>query len=124
MLMKRRTEHRNTHTGTKRNNNQNKKHSFLRGIWHVNPLARRFQMQPILSDDCDRPQDVFTCVTIQFPDPPFNASYAKRRVVTPELVKAFARIYSMPSDAKIFLQSDVQTIMDEIMRVQLFGKYK
>merc|ERR1711935_866330 len=51
-------------------------------------------------------------VTIQFPDPHFKARHAKRRVVTPELVKTLARF--MPIGAMVFLQSDVQSVLDEM----------
>ena len=51
-------------------------------------------------------------VTIQFPDPHFKASHAKRRVVTPELVKTLPEF--MPPGAKVFLQSDVQTVLDDM----------
>mmetsp|Transcript_7433 Transcript_7433/g.18220 ORF Transcript_7433/g.18220 Transcript_7433/m.18220 type:complete len:340 (-) Transcript_7433:253-1272(-) len=54
-------------------------------------------------------------VTIQFPDPHFKARHAKRRVVTPELVKTLARF--MPHGSTVFLQSDVQSVLDE-MRLQ------
>ncbi|VEU44713.1 unnamed protein product [Pseudo-nitzschia multistriata] len=54
-------------------------------------------------------------VTIQFPDPHFKARHAKRRVVTPELVQTLARF--MPEGATVFLQSDVQLVLDE-MRLQ------
>jgi tRNA (guanine-N7-)-methyltransferase len=51
-------------------------------------------------------------VTIQFPDPHFKASHAKRRVVTPELVATLAPF--MPLGAKVFLQSDVQPVLDDM----------
>lgn len=54
-------------------------------------------------------------VTIQFPDPHFKSRHAKRRVVTPELVTTLARF--MPPGATVFLQSDVQSVLDE-MRLQ------
>jgi len=54
-------------------------------------------------------------VTIQFPDPHFKARHAKRRVVTPELVTTLAQF--MPTGATVFLQSDVQSVLDE-MRLQ------
>lgn len=54
-------------------------------------------------------------VTIQFPDPHFKARHSKRRVVTPELVQVLARF--MPTGATIFLQSDIQSVLDE-MRLQ------
>lgn len=51
-------------------------------------------------------------VTIQFPDPHFKARHAKRRVVTPELVSTLAAF--MPPGSKVFLQSDVQVVLDEM----------
>ncbi|CAB9499613.1 tRNA (guanine-N(7)-)-methyltransferase [Seminavis robusta] len=51
-------------------------------------------------------------VTIQFPDPHFKASHAKRRVVTPELVRTLPQF--MPPGGKVFLQSDVQTVLDDM----------
>jgi tRNA (guanine-N7-)-methyltransferase len=54
-------------------------------------------------------------VCIQFPDPHFKAKHAKRRVATPELVETLARF--MPPGATVFLQSDVQPVLDE-MRLQ------
>jgi tRNA (guanine-N7-)-methyltransferase len=51
-------------------------------------------------------------VTIQFPDPHFKSSHAKRRVVTPELVATLAPF--MPPGAKVFLQSDVQPVLDDM----------
>ncbi len=54
-------------------------------------------------------------VTIQFPDPHFKARHAKRRVVTPELVLTLAKF--MPAGAKILLQSDIQSVLDD-MRFQ------
>jgi tRNA (guanine-N7-)-methyltransferase len=57
-------------------------------------------------------QDKLQMATIQYPDPHFKASHAKRRVVTPELVTALAKF--MPTDATVFLQSDVQSVLDEM----------
>lgn len=54
-------------------------------------------------------------VTIQFPDPHFKARHAKRRVVTPELVLCLAKF--MPPSATVFLQSDIQSVLDD-MRFQ------
>lgn len=54
-------------------------------------------------------------VTIQFPDPHFKSRHAKRRVVTQELVTTLARF--MPAGATVFLQSDVQPVLDD-MRLQ------
>jgi len=63
------------------------------------------------TEDHTRRGDV-KMVTIQFPDPHFKARHAKRRVVTPELVKTLARF--MPIGATVFLQSDVQSVLDEM----------
>ena len=62
------------------------------------------------SDSCN-----LQMVTIQFPDPHFKARHSKRRVVTPELVQTLAQF--MPTGATVFLQSDVQSVLDE-MRIQ------
>jgi tRNA (guanine-N7-)-methyltransferase len=51
-------------------------------------------------------------VTIQFPDPHFKSKRAKRRVVTPEVVACLAA--SMPTNGIIFLQSDVQSMLDDM----------
>ena len=51
-------------------------------------------------------------VTIQFPDPHFKAAHAKRRVVTTELVTTLAEF--MPPNSTIFLQSDVQSVLDDM----------
>jgi tRNA (guanine-N7-)-methyltransferase len=57
-------------------------------------------------------QDRLQMTTIQYPDPHFKAQHAKRRVVTPELVSALAKF--MPTDATVFLQSDIQSLLDEM----------
>jgi tRNA (guanine-N7-)-methyltransferase len=51
-------------------------------------------------------------VSIQFPDPHYKSKRAKRRVVTTELVETLAA--NMPVDAIIFLQSDVQSMLDHM----------
>ena len=51
-------------------------------------------------------------VTIQFPDPHFKERHKKRRVVTPELVKTLAQF--MPEGSTVFLQSDIQSVLDEM----------
>ena len=51
-------------------------------------------------------------VAIQFPDPHFKARHAKRRVVTRELIHTLAKF--MPAGATVFLQSDVQPVLDEM----------
>jgi len=53
-------------------------------------------------------------ITIQYPDPHFKKSHAKRRVVTPELVCTLAKYTN--ENAEVLLQSDVQSVLDE-MRV-------
>eukprot|EP00546_Thalassionema_frauenfeldii_P018211 CAMPEP_0178907432 /NCGR_PEP_ID=MMETSP0786-20121207/7370_1 /TAXON_ID=186022 /ORGANISM="Thalassionema frauenfeldii, Strain CCMP 1798" /LENGTH=212 /DNA_ID=CAMNT_0020579235 /DNA_START=341 /DNA_END=979 /DNA_ORIENTATION=+ len=62
------------------------------------------------------------CVTIQFPDPHFKKSHAKRRVVTPQLVETLAMF--MPTRSIVFLQSDIQNVLDD-MRLQFreFNEY-
>lgn len=51
-------------------------------------------------------------VTIQFPDPHFKSHHVKRRVVTTLLVQTLAKF--MPSDAVVFLQSDIQEVLDDM----------
>lgn len=56
--------------------------------------------------------DNLQIVTIQFPDPHFKARHAKRRVVTPELVTCLAKY--MPAGATVYLQSDIQSVLDDM----------
>jgi tRNA (guanine-N7-)-methyltransferase len=63
---------------------------------------------------CPVPYQLLQIVCIQFPDPHFKSRHAKRRVVTPELVQTLARF--MPMGAMVFLQSDVQPVLDEMRR--------
>lgn len=51
-------------------------------------------------------------VTLQFPDPWFKQRHKKRRVVQPELVNALAEY--LPDGAIVFLQSDVESIAEEM----------
>lgn len=51
-------------------------------------------------------------VSIQFPDPHFKKQHAKRRVVKEELVLTLAKF--MPEASKVFLQSDVQPVLDDM----------
>jgi tRNA (guanine-N7-)-methyltransferase len=51
-------------------------------------------------------------VSIQFPDPHFKSAHVKRRVVTPKLVMTLAQF--MPEAAILFLQSDVQSLLDDM----------
>jgi tRNA (guanine-N7-)-methyltransferase len=60
------------------------------------------------------PRQQLQRVSIQFPDPHFKSKRAKRRVVTRELVNILAA--NMPTDGTgiIFLQSDVQSMLDDM----------
>lgn len=51
-------------------------------------------------------------VTIQYPDPHFKSHAKKRRVFTPELIQGLAKF--MPEGSTVFLQSDVQSVADEM----------
>ena len=53
-------------------------------------------------------------VTIQFPDPHFKTQHLKRRVVTKTLVDTIAKY--MPTNGTIILQSDIQTVLDDMRR--------
>mmetsp|Transcript_14567 Transcript_14567/g.20579 ORF Transcript_14567/g.20579 Transcript_14567/m.20579 type:complete len:330 (+) Transcript_14567:78-1067(+) len=61
-------------------------------------------------------------VSIQFPDPHFKTSHAKRRVVTAELIETLAKF--MPESSRIFLQSDIQSVLDDMRsRFREYSKY-
>uniref|UniRef100_A0A7S0PU57 tRNA (guanine(46)-N(7))-methyltransferase n=1 Tax=Asterionellopsis glacialis TaxID=33640 RepID=A0A7S0PU57_9STRA len=61
-------------------------------------------------------------VSIQYPDPHFKASHAKRRVVTAELVETLAKF--TPESSRIFLQSDIQSVLDDMRsRFREYNKY-
>lgn len=51
-------------------------------------------------------------VSIQFPDPHFKASHAKRRVVTPELVTTLAEF--LTAGKEVFIQSDVLDLFNDM----------
>lgn len=53
-----------------------------------------------------------TRVSIQFPDPHFKSQHQKRRVVNRSLIETLARY--MPTDGVVFLQSDVQGVLDDM----------
>lgn len=76
--------------------------------------AEGFETQSVFDLDLQRACNL-QMVCIQFPDPHFKARHAKRRVVTPELVQTLAKF--MSPGATVFLQSDVQSVLDE-MRLQ------
>ncbi len=58
------------------------------------------------------PQNSLKLVLIQFPDPWFKKKHSKRRVVQPELIETLAKY--LPQNSKIFLQSDIQEIAEEM----------
>ncbi len=69
------------------------------------------------NDNCgdNNSTNLLSLVTIQFPDPHFKSHHVKRRVVTSQLVQTICRY--MPPHARVFLQSDVKTVLDD-MRLQ------
>jgi tRNA (guanine-N7-)-methyltransferase len=77
-------------------------------------LARYHQQQDSddVTDSSSSPGLQLQRVSIQFPDPHFKSKRAKRRVVTRELVNTLAA--NMPTDGIIFLQSDVQSMLDDM----------
>ncbi len=66
-------------------------------------------LTPILTS---LPPEVVQRVSIQFPDPWFKKRHQKRRVVQPEVVNALAQY--LPDGAMVFLQSDVQSVAQEM----------
>lgn len=56
---------------------------------------------------------VLSRVSIQFPDPHFKSHHAKRRVVNEKLVNTLAQ-YLVPHTGLVFLQSDVQSVLDNM----------
>ncbi|MCY7345389.1 MAG: tRNA (guanosine(46)-N7)-methyltransferase TrmB [Pyrinomonadaceae bacterium] len=58
------------------------------------------------------PADILQTVTIQFPDPWFKRKHAKRRMVDKVLVETVAR--HLPSSGKIFIQTDVDSLAEEM----------
>jgi tRNA (guanine-N7-)-methyltransferase len=59
------------------------------------------------------PMGIVQYVTIQFPDPWFKNRHGKRRVVQPFLVETLAKY--LPTNAEIFLQSDVKLVVEEMV---------
>ena len=53
-------------------------------------------------------------VLIQFPDPHFKKQHTKRRVVTPALVETIAKHTLGHHNATVFLQSDIQPVLDSM----------
>jgi tRNA (guanine-N7-)-methyltransferase len=74
----------------------------------------------------DGPINLLHRVTIQFPDPHFKSYQAKRRVVTPAVTDCLAKFMpvadAVNKQGLVFLQSDVQHVLDS-MRLQ-FINYK
>lgn len=60
----------------------------------------------------DVPDGVLQAVTIQFPDPWFKKRHAKRRMVNADLVATV--IDKLASDGKIFVQTDIEFLADEM----------
>lgn len=58
-------------------------------------------------------QPVVALVSIQFPDPHFKKRHKKRKVVDENLVHTLAK-YTTLNEAQIFLQSDIQDVLDEM----------
>lgn len=60
------------------------------------------------------PQNSLELVMIQFPDPWFKKKHLKRRVVQLELVESLAKY--LVKDGKVFLQSDIQEVAEEMSK--------
>ena len=68
------------------------------------------------------PPGVLRYVTLQFPDPWFKKRHHKRRVMQPNLVDTLAQ--GMPPGSTLFLQSDVEEIMvDMVTQVEAQGDF-
>jgi tRNA (guanine-N7-)-methyltransferase len=61
------------------------------------------------------PPGVLQAVTIQFPDPWFKKKHAKRRMVTPEVVKAIAS-HLVPG-GRVFIQTDIEFLAEEMFEM-------
>jgi tRNA (guanine-N7-)-methyltransferase len=76
-------------------------------------IVRRYQKGSDTSSDGTKNElPMLQLVTIQFPDPHFKSHHSKRRVVTPQLINSLAKF--MPPGARVFLQSDVQSVLDDM----------
>ena len=78
----------------------------------------RTAAQMVLSEDSSNTTPYYPLqrISIQFPDPHFKSSHAKRRVVTPSLVQVLAK-HLAPGTGQVLLQSDIQSVLDD-MRAQ------
>ncbi len=63
------------------------------------------------------PVEKIELVMIQFPDPWFKKKHHKRRVLQPEIVEILANL--LPNKAKVFLQSDIQEVAEEMCNLFL-----
>lgn len=61
------------------------------------------------------PADVLDAVTIQFPDPWYKKKHAKRRMVNDDLAKTV--VEHLKSSGKIFLQTDVDFLAEEMFEI-------
>jgi tRNA (guanine-N7-)-methyltransferase len=61
----------------------------------------------------DLPAGILQMVTIQFPDPWFKKKHFKRRMVKTKLIDDIAA--SLTRGGKVFIQSDVETVANEIV---------
>lgn len=66
-------------------------------------------LEPLLKS---LPPDVVQCVTVNFPDPWFKKRHHKRRMINSHTVRVLAEY--LPVGCKIFVQTDVGELMDEI----------
>lgn len=58
------------------------------------------------------PNGILQTVTIQFPDPWYKKKHAKRRMVNTDLIETIVR--HLNSDGKVFVQTDVEFLADEM----------
>ncbi len=59
-------------------------------------------------------------VSIQFPDPWFKRRHRKRRILQPSLLTAIAS--SMPEGSKLFIQTDIQSLMESMVNLINFSE--
>ena len=61
------------------------------------------------------PENILELITIQFPDPWYKKKHAKRRMVKNKLVEASVK--HLKSAGKIFIQTDVEFLADEMFEM-------
>ena len=80
-------------------------------------ILSRLQLTPSSSSSTTttttRIQPIVGFVSIQFPDPHFKKRHKKRKVVDESLVLTLAK-YTILREAQIFLQSDIQEVVDDM----------